>query len=97
MVLKRTLKLFTAVVLKRTDWRLGRCSTVVSTDCCEVVVVGGEAAGAVVSAGENGCGVSICWLVKTAVVCQSVGSSSKTKDFRRSMKVLTNCVVFFRQ
>ena len=27
MVLKRTLKLFTTMVLKRTDWRLGRCST----------------------------------------------------------------------
>ena len=33
MDLKRTFKLFTAVVLKRTDKRLGRCSTVAVALC----------------------------------------------------------------
>ena len=37
-------------------WASGcRCS------CYEAVVAGGEAAGASLSAGKNGCGVSICW------------------------------------
>ena len=33
MVLKRTFKLFTAVVLKRPDWRLGSGSTVAAVWC----------------------------------------------------------------
>ena len=47
-------KCFTEVVLKRTDWRQWQWF-------CAAVVFGGEAAGAGMSAGENGCGVSICW------------------------------------
>ena len=35
-----------------------------------------------------------CELVKMALVCQSVGSSSQTEDFRRSLKVLICCVDF---
>ena len=76
MVLKRTFKLFTAVALKRTDWRLGRCSTVAAVWRRLTVPVAGmvaaddlavrwwlleEAAGGCVSAGESRCGVSICW------------------------------------
>ena len=74
MVLKRTFKCFTAVVLERTNCRLGSGSTatavwrrltveeaeawLVATDV--PVVVGGETACASVLAGENSCGVSIC-------------------------------------
>ena len=79
VVLKRTFKFLTAVVLKRTDCRLGSGSTatavwrpltaeeveagLVAADVGrgEAVVVGGVAAGAGVLAGENCCGVSICW------------------------------------
>ena len=77
MALKRTLKLFTAVVLKRTDWRLGRYCTVlavwhrltaeeaeagaVAADVPAEAVAGGEAAGADMLAGENGGGESIDW------------------------------------
>ena len=32
--------------------------------------------------------------VKTVVMCQSVGSSSQTEDFQRSLKVLICCVDF---
>ena len=35
-----------------------------------------------------------CQLVKTAAVCQSVGSSSQTEDFQRSWKVLICSVIF---
>ena len=35
-------------------------------------------------------------LVKTAVVCQSDGSSSQIEDFQRSLKVLIYCVDFLR-
>ena len=38
--------------------------------------------------------VLACRLVKTAGVCQSVGSSSQTEDFQRSLKVLICCVGF---
>ena len=37
-----------------------------------------------------------CRLVKTAVVCQSVGSSAQTEDFQRSLKVLICSVDFLR-
>ena len=37
----------------------------------------------------------VCPQVKTVAVCQSVGSSSHTEDFQRSLKVLICCVVFF--
>ena len=32
------------------------------------------------------------WLMKTAVVGQSVASSSQTEDFQRSLKVLVCCI-----
>ena len=50
--------------------------------CCEAVVVGAEAAVAGVWAGEM------------VAVCQSVGSSSQTEDFRRILQVLICCVGF---
>ena len=37
-------------------WVAGCCCS-----CCEAMVVGGQVAGAGVSTGENGCGVSIYW------------------------------------
>ena len=40
--------------------------------------------------------VVACQLVKTAAVCQSVGSSSQTEDFQRSLRVLICCVDFLR-
>ena len=36
------------------------------------------------------------WLVKTAAVCQSVGSSLQTKDIQGSLRVLICCADFFR-
>ena len=45
---------------------------------------------------EEGRHVLVCRLVKTAVVCQSVGSSSQIEDLRRSLKVLICCVDFLR-
>ena len=43
---------------------------------------------------EEGQLVLACRLVKTAMVCQSVGSSSHTEDFQRNLRVLTCCVGF---
>ena len=34
----------------------------------------------------------VCQLVKTVVVCQSVGSSSKTEDFQKNLRVLICCL-----
>ena len=47
-------------------------------------MVGGEAASAGVSTSEM------------VMVCQSVGSSSQTEDFQRSLKVLICCVGFLQ-
>ena len=38
--------------------------------------------------------VVACQVVKMAVVCLSVGSSSQIEDFRRSLRVLICCVDF---
>ena len=56
----------------------------VTADILTVLVVGGEAA--------------CCWgwVVKTAAVCQSVGSSSQIEDSQRSLVVLICCVDFLR-
>ena len=78
--LKRTLKWFTAVVLKRTDSRLCRCSSV--TAVCRQLTVEEVDTGLVVANVlavrqwwlEERQLVLACQLVKTAVVCHSVGS-----------------------
>ena len=44
MVLKRIFKCLTAVVLKRTDWRLGRCSTAAAVFRCWLTLEEAEAA-----------------------------------------------------
>ena len=84
MVLKRTFKLFTAVVLKRNGWRLGSGSTVAAVWHW---LTGEEAEAGLVAADvltvrpwwlEERRLVLACQLVKTAVVCQSVGSSSSS-------------------
>ena len=82
MVLKRTFKLFTAVVLKRADWRHGSGSTAAAVWC----QLTAEEAGAGLLAADV-LAVRRRWLEKRQLVlgcqlvCQSVGSSSQTEDF----------------
>ena len=82
MVLKRTFKYFTVVVLKRTACRPGSGSTTAAF-WCQLTVEEAEA-GLVASDVlavrrrwwlEERRLVLVCQLVKTSVVCQSVGSS----------------------
>ena len=87
MVLKRTLKLLTAVVPKRTDWRLGRCSTAAPVWCwlTEEETEAGLVAANVLAVRrwwlEERLLVLVCWLVKMATMFQSVCSTSKSEDF----------------
>ena len=90
MVLKRTYNCLTAVVLKMTDCWLGSGST--------AAAVWWRLTAEEAEAGLVAANIPVVWrwcleerrlvLVKTAVVCQSVGSSSQTEDFRRNLKVL---------
>ena len=79
MFLKRTLKLLTAVVLKRTNWRLGRCSSAAAIWCWLTVEEQGRLVAADVLAVrywwlEERRLVLVCQLVKMAAGYQSVGS-----------------------
>ena len=40
--------------------------------------------------------VLVHFRVKTVAVCQSIGSSSQTEDFLRSLRVLICCIGFLR-
>ena len=95
MVLKRTFKCFTAVVLFRTDQRLDRCSTAAAV-WHWLTAEEAEADAGLVAADvlvvwwwwlEERRLVLVFWLVKTAAVCQS-GNSPQIEDFRRSLRVL---------
>ena len=99
MVQKKTFKLFTAVVLKRTDWKHDSGSTAavwrrLTAEEMEAGLVAADVLAVRQLWLEDRQLVLACWLVKTAVVCQSVGSSSQTEDFRRSLEVLICCVDF---
>ena len=101
VVRKRTLKLFTAVVLKRTNWSLVRCSTAAAVWRwlpAEKTEAGLVAADVLVVRWwlEERQLVLACQLVKTAAVCQSADSSALRICFRRSLKVLICCVDFLR-
>ena len=79
VVLKRILKLFRAVVLRRTDWKLGRCSTMAAAWYWLIAEAGLVAADVLAVRWwwlEERWLVLACQLMKTAAVCQSVGSSS---------------------
>ena len=56
---------------KAQEWSLGFILKSCLCSCCEAVELGGEVSGAVMLAGEK------------AVVCESVGSSSQTEDFKK--------------
>ena len=81
VVLKRTFKFFTAMVLKRTDCRLSNGSTTTAVShqlTAEKTEAGLVAADVLVVRRwwlEERWLVLACWLVKTTAVCQSVGSS----------------------
>ena len=97
---KKDLQIVTAVVLKRTNRRLGRCSTAAAI--WNLLPAEETEAGLVMTdvlavrwwRMEERQLVLACQLVKTAAVCQSVGSLSQTKDLQRSLKVLI-CLVGF--
>ena len=84
-----TFKCFTAVVLKRTDWIVGKCSgSTAAAVWCELT--DGEAEAALAPAD-----VLVAWwwledrlhagqVVKTVAVCRSVGTSSLIVDSQRS-------------
>ena len=74
------------MALKRTGWRLGRCSTAATVwqlMCLLCGGVGGEVAI-----------VLACWLVKMAAECLSTGNSLEIEGFQRNLKVL-KCYVGF--
>ena len=101
MVLKRTFKFFTAVVVKGNDCYYGNSSTAaavwrqLTAEEAEAGLVAADVLAVRQWWLEEKWLVLACHLVKTDVVCQSVGSSSQTEDFRRSLKVLICCVDFF--
>ena len=92
--------MFAAVAMRKTDWRHGSGSTAAAVWCwltAEEVEDGVVAADVLaVRWLEERWLMLECQLVNTAVVCKSVGSSSQTEDFQRSLKVPICCVDFLR-
>ena len=95
VVLKRTFKLFTVLVLKRTNWRLDRFSTAaavwrwLSAEETEAELVAADVLAVRRWCLEERWLVLDCRLVKMAEVCQSFGGS-------QTEKVLICCVGFLR-
>ena len=81
-MLKRTFKCLTTVVLK--ELIVWKCSGSTPAAVWHRLTAEDTEAGL----------VAACQLVKTAVVCQSVGSSSQIEDFQRSLWVLMCCADF---
>ena len=97
---KKTLKcFFTTMALKRTKWRLGRCSTAAAV---WLRLTAEEAEAGLVAAVRRQWWLEkrqlmlLCQLVEMAAVGQSAGSSALRVHFRRSLKVLIRCVGFLR-
>ena len=84
MVLKRTFERLTAVVLKRTNWRLGKCSTVVAVwrwltaEEAEAELLAADVLVLSRWGFEKRWLVLVCPQVKMVAVCQSVDSSLQT-------------------
>ena len=101
VVLKRTFKCFTAVVLKRTDWRHGSGSTAPAVWCrltaeeTEAVLAEADVLAAQWWLEKRRCTCVVTGqVVKATAVCQSVGSSSLTVNSQRSLRVLICCIDF---